>query len=386
MLGTIEARAVAKIDAEEFPVFVDFDLDRGLCKVDSLDETGGEPFSLRAAVAGGIYLKNVEVTSPCPALSAEELGPFMVASATAGDALPDSGIKDSRVAQCFKLSEMPSKSGAVYLKPLNSRIDLNLSDVSHGYASEVLFYCEPKTKLDCTISVDGYAIRVHSFRANTSLEAYVRCESSQADLSSYLSPLRIGISLFLGKRAFFHLLTNKEGLSINLSKPDRIVSIGMLTQDTRAYQEALERLVAHAKDTQYHFLLEACSNSAPIEVRLLNAFVHMEVILKSRTLDCNEVAKEFGISAGNARALVTLRNLMIHEGVGVGEAIDEAIVRVRSDSKGHLQPSFLEEVKKTESPHGFTYLGLMDLLSLHLARDVGLSPEWVTKKAEIGVE
>lgn len=193
----------------------------------------------------------------------------------------------------------------------------------------------------------------------------------------------MAISLFLRQRAFIHFVRDHKDVSINLAVPDQAISYGFLVKDPRRYKEVMEKLVFYSSNRQRYFLIEAFSNPGTLEVWLLNAFVHLEIIDSGRALSANHVSAVLGISRDNADALVCLRNLMIHDGLGVPEALKECRRRIRARGGGKGVARVLEDAFKTDSPHGNLYSALMDKLSAHLAKEAGIPTEWVGRKVAL---
>lgn len=157
----------------------------------------------------------------------------------------------------------------------------------------------------------------------------------------------------------------------------------MLVKKPRGYKETLEKLLSHSSHRQKYFLIEAFSNPGTLEVRLLNAFVHLEIIDGGKTLSSNRVSSVLGISRENADALVGIRNIMIHNGLGVRDALEECRRRFQARKGGKKKVEVLENAFKTNSPHGNFYAALMDALSRYVAKEVGISLDWIQRQVAL---
>jgi hypothetical protein len=137
---------------------------------------------------------------------------------------------------------------------------------------------------------------------------------------------------------------------------------------------------ANASD---HFLIEAFSNPASLEVRLINAFVHLETIDESATLSPDSVSNNLGIARGDADAIVKVRNAIIHQGMGLSDALAKAAEHLR-ERRPDADLAFWNIVNADRS-HGHFYTALMDLLSRCLARRIGVPPEWVKRQGRVSL-
>jgi len=385
-MRSLKGEALISVDEKEFPVSVSFDLDCGRCAV-SEDGRGHKDGSLGMLIALGkvIFLRNVVIKSSEGSLCSEELGPFQFYSSTHAEAAEDNGIASSGIATALGVKPLSAKVNEVILRPLHSRVTFDGKDLKLGNESEILFHCEPRREIDCTISLNEGEVRVHSFRSGSPFSEYVRCVSSSLKLSEYIDDLRIALSLFLRRKAFLHSVRDQHEISINLAPPDQAISYGILVKDPRRYKETLEKLLSHSSHRRKYFLIEAFSNPGTVEVRLLNAFVHLEIIDGGKALSPNRVSSVLGISRENADALVGMRNIMIHDGLGVRDALEECRRRLQTRKGGKKTAEVLENSFKTNSPHGNFYAALMDALSRHLAKEVGVSSEWVQRKVALSL-
>lgn len=119
--------------------------------------------------------------------------------------------------------------------------------------------------------------------------------------------------------------------------------------------------------------MEGFSNPGTLEVRLLNAFVYLEMIDGKGTLDKGQLSTMFGISSANAEAIVRMRNTLLHQ----GPSLPAAIRIVRDEMRKYNSASIMEGLEQLQSPHGEFYSALMDLLSQHMLHLVGVPEELV---------
>jgi hypothetical protein len=384
MMRSLKGKALISILGKEFPVSVFFNLDRGRCEV-SDDERGHINGSLGMLIAFGeeIFLRNVMIKSSKGSLCSEELGPFLLYTSILDEAPENSGIPSSGIATALGVKPLKTEANKIILRPLNSRITFDTKNLKLGNESEILFHCEAIREIDCTMSMDGGEVRVHNFPLGSPFSEYVRCCSSSLKLSEYINILSVALSLFLRRKAFLHSVRDQNEISINLAPPDRAISYGILVSDPRRYQEMLERLLSHSSHRRRYFLIEAFSNPGPVEVRLLNAFVHLEIIDGGKTLSSNRISSVLEISRENADALVSMRNIMIHSGFGVKAAMEECRSRLQARKGGPKKAEILENSFKTRSPHGNFYSALMDALSRHLAKEVGVPSDWIQRNGTL---
>jgi hypothetical protein len=388
-MRVLTGKAIAIIDSTEYPVNVFLDLQRGCCVLFERD-TDQAPVQLKMmlAFAKQIFLKDVEITSSQGTLQAEKIGPFFFSSHRdiqfGGN--ENKTIPSSTLATLLDIESDATEPDELIITPRLSELRFELRGSLQQDDSEGLFHCEPRQGFDFTIKLGNGDVRVHTFDSERPLFQYIRCVSSNLTLSEYTTELRIAISLFLRRRSFFPFIRDGKSIRIHLATPDNALSYGFLIWNPTKYPEALQKLAAYAPHRQLYFLIEAFSNPGVLEVRLLNAFVHLEIIDRSRTLSANQLAAVLGISNPNAEAIVRLRNEMIHHGLDLKHALEECRRRTAS-IKGHqLKAQILDDVFKTDSPYGNFYAALMDCLSIHLAKEAQIPVDWVARKVALSFQ
>ncbi|WP_370209697.1 hypothetical protein [Alloalcanivorax venustensis] len=367
-------------------VDVSLDLAQGRCLIsENSANTTGEFLGLSLATKDNVFLENVRLKIGDSEFFSEELGPFYVSSTTQAEPTEDKDISSSGVAIALEISPNVIGIDEIELKPFSSKLDFQVIKPGMDDDSEILFHCEPRITFDCSIEVDGRGVRLHTFRPGTVLSKYVRCSSASLDLSRYTNELRIAVSLFLRRRAFLHFVRTQSRVSLNLSPPDQAISYGVLVHNPRNYEQVLEKLTAASLHQRNHFLIEAFSNPGTVEVRLLNAFVHLETVDGGRTLSGNRVASALKVKRENADALIYMRNVMIHDGLGVRDALAETRRRLKAKPGGTTESEVIEQAFQTRSPHGNFYAAVMDAFSKHLAREAGFMCDWTKRKVALSL-
>lgn len=365
-------------------VDVSLDLAQGRCLIsENSASTIGGFFGLSLAKKNKVFLENVRLRIGGGEFFAEELGPFYLSSSTQAEPTEDKDISSSGLAIALGITPNVIGVDEIELRPFSSKLDFQVMKPDMGDDSEILFHCDSRVKFDCSIELDGREVRVHTFCPGTVLSKYVRCFSSSLDLSRYTNELRIAVSLFLRRRAFLHFVRTQSRVSLNLSPPDQTISYGVLVNNPRHYEEVLERLTAASLRQRNHFLIEAFSNPGTLEVRLLNAFVHLETVDGGKTLSGNRVASALKIKRENADALIIMRNVMIHDGLGVRDALVETRRRLKAKPGGKTEAEVIEQAFQTSSPHGNFYAAVMDAFSQHLARETGFTCDWTNRRVAL---
>lgn len=378
----------ANIDAGDMmiSVAVSLDLVQGRCLISEKDSgTSAGPLEFILFVKDEVFLENVSLHVGDSEIFAKELGPFFLSSSTQAETTEDRGISVSGLASALGIASDALGINEIELKPFNSKLDFQVIKPGMDDGSEILFHCDPKVKFDCSIVLDGEKVRLHTFRDGTALSKYVRCFSSNLDLSRYTNELRTAVSLFLRRRAFLHFFRTQSTLSLNLTQPDQAISYGVLMHSPRHYGDVLEKLATASLSPRKYFLIEAFSNPGTLEVRLLNAFVHLELVDGGKTLSGNHVASVLKIRRENADALVYMRNIVIHEGLGVVDALAETRRRLKARGGGKTKVEVIEKAFETRSPHGNFYAALMDSFSEHLAREIGFPCDWIKRKVALSL-
>ena len=313
----LEGVATIVDDSRAVSVDVFLDLVQGRCIIYENSASSFEGFlGFFLATKDHFFLEKVSLRTGDSKFLSEKLGPFFLSSITQAEPVEDKDISSSSLAIALGVNPNVVGVDEVEIKPFNSRIEFQVVNSGIDDGSEILFYCDPRVKFDCSIELNGKKVRVHTFRPGTVLSKYVRCYSSSLDISKYANELRMAVSLFLRRRAFIHFVRSQSKVSLNLSLPDQAISYGVLVHDPRHYKEVLEKLITASLRSRSHFLIEAFSNPGTLEVRLLNAFVHLEIIDGGKTLSGNRVASALKIKRDNADALICMRNVMIHDGLG----------------------------------------------------------------------
>ena len=382
----LEGEATIDADHMMITVAVSLDLVQGRCLISENNAgTSAGPLGFLLFVKDEVFLENVRLQVGDSELFAKELGPFFLSSSTQAETTEDKGISVSGLASALGIASDALCVNEIELKPFSSKLDFQVIKPGMDDGSEILFHCDPQVKFDCSIVLDGKKVRLHTFRYGTALSKYVRCFSSSLDLSRYTNELRTAVSLFLRRRAFLHFVRTQSTVSLNLTQPDQAISYGVLVHSPRHYEDVLEKLAAASLRPRKHFLIEAFSNPGTLEVRLLNAFVHLELVDGGKTLSGNRVASALKIKRENADALVYMRNVMIHDGLGVGDALAETQRRLKARKGGKTEAEVIEKAFQTSSPHGNFYAALMDSFSGHLVREIGFSCDWAKRKVALSL-
>ncbi|MDF0750169.1 hypothetical protein NLU14_07980 [Marinobacter sp. 71-i] len=382
----IEGEATISDGRQVISVGVSFDLVQGRCLISENNAGTSERllgFSL--ATKDEVFIENVHLEVGDSELFTEELGPFFLSSSNQAEPTEDRGISESGLASVLGIDSHAVGVDEVELRPFSSRLDFQVVKPRMDDGSEILLHCDPRVKFDCSIELDGEKVRVHTFRCGTVLSKYVRCFSSSLDLSRYTNQLRTAVSLFLRRRAFLHFVRTQSTVSLNLTQPDQAISYGVLVDSPHHYEEILGRLAAASLRPRKHFLIEAFSNPGTIEVRILNAFVHLELVDGGKTLSANRLASVLNIQRESADALVYMRNVMIHDGLSVRDALVETRRRFKTRRGGKTEAEVIEKAFQSESPHGNFYAALMDAFSGQLVREIGFSSDWVKRKTALSL-
>ncbi len=369
---------------QAFNVLVSFDLENGRCFIFEKDEDLQNGFiGFFFATKNNIFLQDVIIKHESHNFLAKELGPFQLYSLHQAMGSEDKGITNSSLANILGIESHSKDVYEIELKPLSSKIMFQIDGVVLDEGSEILFHCEPRREFDFSINLDGEEMRIHTFGYGTLLNKYVRCVSSKIDLTKYLDNLQVALSLFLRRKSFVHFIRSHSEISINLTPPNQAISYGLLAADPAIYKKVFQKLVTNPLQPSKHFLIEAFSNIGTLNVRLLNAFVYLEILDGGKTLSRNRVASILNISRENADALVEMRNIMIHNGLGVKEALEKTRLLLKNRQGGKKTADVIEKVFETNSPEGYFYAALMDVFSKNLVSELGFSGELVRQMVDL---
>lgn len=203
----LKGEALISVAEKEFPVSVTFNLDRGWCTVFEGGRGHKDGFlGMLIALEEEIFLRNVVIKSPKNSLYSEELGPFRFYSRALNEVAEYKGIATSRISTTLGLKPRQTEADEIILRPMHSRITFNCQDLKLGNESEILFYCEPRRDIDCTISWNEGEVHVHTFHSGSPFSEYVRFTSTSLKLSEHINDLRVALSLFLRRKAFLHFV------------------------------------------------------------------------------------------------------------------------------------------------------------------------------------
>ncbi|ATJ81236.1 hypothetical protein ACFPTY_18640 [Halomonas beimenensis] len=379
----MQLKGSAKITngTQEYPVLVVFDVELGRCLISETSETSsGGFFKFWLGVSGDLFLKELKLSGGRQ-LYSDLAGPFFFFSSVESTSFRDEEVSQCGVATALGVKDVSEEIDEIEIKPYSSEILLNVDGSSLSDGSEILFHCAPRRKMDFTVKLDGEEVRVHTFDHGTSLSKYVRCHSSRLQLVDYLKEMDIALSLLLGRRVFWHFYRNESEIRVNLAKPGQALSNGMLVSDASSYRVIFERLLSHPLCLQRYFLIEAFSNPRPLEVRLLNAFVYLEFLSATSSLDKGVVSERLEISRDSADVIVRVRNEMIHKGLGVLEALKKARHALSSNRRKESL-EVIDKILESESPSANFYGALMHACSRALVSEVGGDKDLVSKKVE----
>lgn len=380
----LKGTATISEDNKIFKVYVSFDLETGRCLISEQDaELSDGFFSFWLATKNTILLRDIVIKHRNHNFIAKELGPFQLYSINQAVYSEDNGIRNSHLAAFLGIEAYSKEIDEIELKPLHSRILFQIEGAVLDKGSEILFYCDPRRSFDFSINLDGEEVRIHTFKYGTLLNKYVRCVSQKIDLTKYLDNLQVALSLFLRRKAFVHFIRNHSEISINLIPPNQVLSYGPLISNPSLYKQIFQKLVTNPLRQRKHFLIEAFSNPGTIDIRLLNAFVHLEILDGGKTLSPDRVASVLKISRENADALVKMRNILIHNGLGVKEALEKTRLDLKSRQGGKKTAAVIEKVFESNSPQGYFYAALMDIFSKQLVRELGISEDAVQSRVPL---
>jgi len=366
-----------------YEVSVLFDLENGRCLISKKNaEASNSSFAFLLAT-GHILLQDIVITHGNHNLIAKELGPFQLYSYNQAVRSEDNSIANSSLAVILGIESDSKEVNEIELKPLSSKILFQSDKTDLDKGSEILFHCDPRRTFDFSINLDGEEVRIHTFEYGTLLNKYVRCVSSKINLTKYLDNLQVALSLFLRRKAFVHFIRNHSEISINLIPPNQVLSYGPLISNPSLYKQIFQKLVTNPLRPRKHFLIEAFSNPGTIDIRLLNAFVHLEILDGGKTLSPDRVASVLKISRENADALVKMRNILIHNGLGVKEALEKTRLDLKSRQGGKKTAAVIEKVFESNSPQGYFYAALMDIFSKQLVRELGISEDAVQSRVPL---
>ena len=221
----LEGVATIVDDSRAVSVDVFLDLVQGRCIIYENSASSFEGFlGFFLATKDHFFLEKVSLRTGDSKFLSEKLGPFFLSSITQAEPVEDKDISSSSLAIALGVNPNVVGVDEVEIKPFNSRIEFQVVNSGIDDGSEILFYCDPRVKFDCSIELNGKKVRVHTFRPGTVLSKYVRCYSSSLDISKYANELRMAVSLFLRRRAFIHFVRSQSKVSLNLSLPDQAIS------------------------------------------------------------------------------------------------------------------------------------------------------------------
>lgn len=319
-----------------------------------------------------VELNDVVLETPAGNWTAAKLGPFM----------PDFSNEDARQSPGTTsllgkamFPPLPLAINRLRLTPYSSRLVFGAETQTH--TSEIWFACPHRHPVLLTLDAPG-EVNIGSVGGEDGLFRYIVVNSEDIDVAEVLTPLTLTLSLLMRRRASHLAIQHGGKVEINLASPSRTNSMGSLVKRRflpKAAQPLFDYLRSEMPDVSEaaaHFLIEGLSNPGTLEVRLLNAFVYLEVIDGTDTLDKVRLAKRLGISVENAEAIKHVRNAMSHKGLGIVEAIRSC----RKKMGTRAASSILGDLESLSSPHGEFYSALMDLLSQHLLHLIGV-PEGI---------
>lgn len=368
---------------DQQPVDVVFDLARGRCSVTPSSNNGS---------ADGLYwqsdkvhLLDVDVRPPGRGrrFRAEKLGPFMMIRAVEAQADRDSNIADSAIAQALGIDSATGPLKEIHLSLLDSRMDFGINELDGNEGTELLYRCLPPRGFDIEVDVAGSHVRIHTFKAGSALAEYVRCETDSAVSHEQQERLRVALSLFFRRRAFWHVGRHGKKVRMNLTAPDQALSYGALAKNPKRFKETIQRLFDIASARNWYFLVEAFSNPGTLEVRMLNAMGHLEVVTGSYQLSWQTLANHFGVNRCSAEVIKEFRNRLIHDGRGMKHAMQRARDNLAQKATGAAYTNVLDQAFQTESPHHHFYCALMDLFSINLSDGAEIPRNWIKRQTAL---
>lgn len=370
------------------PVDVEFDLAHGRCTVTPSSGNGStDTFCLYFHSSDRVHLLDVDVRPQGQGYKflAQEMGPFTIARSVDAQVDCDFEIAHSAIAQALGLDSGTAPLNEMTLVPTCSALYFGISGLGGDESAEVLYRCIPPRRFDIEVDVSGRRVRIHTFKAGSELAEYLRCVSDSSITDDRLERIRVALSLLFRRRAVLHVVRFGDKVRINLSAPDQVSRYGLLTRNPKRVQETMQKLIDAAYLRNWYLLMEAFSNPGTLEVRMLNAMGHLEVVTGRYHLSWQTLKDHLGVSRSSAEIINEFRNRLIHDGSGVKRAMERAKDNLDQKPSGTMSTKVLEQAFETDSPHGHFYCALMDLFSLHLADESEIPRDWIKRKTALSL-
>lgn len=269
-----------------------------------------------------VHLSNVEIQTPNGLLRATRIDNLHVRKMDPGAM----GVDDSLITRSLNLSS--SKTGVVTytLVPASSIVEFEHKPSTYR-GNEVVYVGEFNSVPHHEFTIDGDTFCVGGDRKQLRVQSLVPLWSKERRI-------RLAASLLLGKRVS-PLAAYEDGvLRINLAKEDIYKESHRLYADyasAGALFEHLLRFFLSLTEPDFRhwnkacsFLLEGKAGQTELDIGLINVFVFLEMRDNSGTLSPNTIMPLLGISLTDAKLIVKIRNLLVHQSHTLNEAVEEA--------------------------------------------------------------
>jgi len=247
-------------------------------------------------------------------------------------------IYDSNLCRALDLRGKEEGITKVILIPRRSKITFDFEYSNSKTSQYELFYSHNRINLGPPISVelDSTPIRIAGDKNGLNLQ-------SQISLSQLEERFRICWSILQGGPLNLRAMLDGKKLTLNLSSDKSIAALGplyageknllpMLKVFNLFFQKMKFDEFSHWRRASY-FYLEGIGKTTPLEIRTINLLIFLEIIDESRTLDKNTLANQLQIGTDEADILCRARNLLIHQ----GENLAEALIKAEAELKKYKQ-------------------------------------------------
>lgn len=375
-MATLTGTADIDYDGTKRNVLLTLDFDHGCLIAQHPQE--GDPISFLMTQDANrpgkpVTITNVVINSAIGPLTSPRLNGFYVSRSHFGSWSP----QVTPVVNSFFLGIDASHVTRIELQSNDNLIELNFRPG-----------CWPDNEIVFTPTTDfqtAFTFHLHDQEFNVSATEVGVGISSKDPIDQHCTALQMALTLLTGNRVFLFSSCANGQCRINLTRepakrngaalwqsvndaPDLFETLftfisGLPSDDFSRWQKATALIVA------------AKSADSPLDLRIINAFVLIEMFDDQPTLGRDKVARMLDIDVSDADLIIKVRNKLLHQHHSLSEAIEEADRELSKVKPSYRLKAF--DLSETHLPESvlFTFR-VWERINAFIARKIGWSRQY----------
>lgn len=255
---------------------------------------------------------------------------------------------DSSLGRALNLLKKESGITTIYIQSRQSRVAFDFHNHSQNVSQYEIVYTNNRDNIHhCNIIYNSNQIAVNGDKNGLVVKSSTSIKTDEEWFRIYWSIMQGG---WLELRA----ILDSTVLILNMASDKSLSRLGPLWSDHNDITPMFNAISAYFKGLvpgdrarwrrATYYYLDGLGRNIPLEMKMINFFIFLEMIDKSKTLGKNDIAHTIGINLDDADILCRARNFMVHHGDSTGSAIEKAVNEINvhhtiTSSKFRIFPS-----------------------------------------------